>query len=134
LHGFLSYILKCAVTGKPYTIIGYKGKQVRDQIHCADVIAVFDRFIVTPKPGEAYNIGGGKENSASIIEVIDMLSEHGLKLKWDYKESPRIGDHICYYSDLRKLKAHFPGWQLEHSLPSIVADIVEAERRKLAAP
>ena len=129
LHGFLSYIIKCAVTGTPYTIFGYKGKQVRDQIHCADVISAFEAYIQNPTPGAVYNIGGGKQNAASVLEVINMLREHGLNLDYTLSDDNRVGDHICYYSDMSKFKKDYPGWSIQHSLSDIIAEMVENESK-----
>lgn len=130
LHGFLAYIVDCAVKGKPYTIIGYKGKQVRDQIHSSDVILAIDEFFKNPRQGEAYNLGGTKENSASILEVVKILKEEfNLDLKWEYKDSPRIGDHICYYSDMSKFKAHYPNWRLTKSLREIIKEMIESKKQ-----
>ena len=129
LHGFLSYIVKCAMTDRHYTIFGYKGKQVRDQIHSTDVISAFNEFIKNPKKGEVYNIGGGKENSASILEIIDMIEElSGKRLNYTLSEKNREGDHICYYTDLRKLKSHFPTWKLTKTLKDIIEEIIEVHR------
>jgi CDP-paratose 2-epimerase len=131
LHGFLSYLVKVAVRDEPYTIIGYKGKQVRDQIHSFDVVAAFDAFAENPRPGEVYNLGGGRDNSASILESISMIEERlGRAVRTSYTESPRIGDHICYISDLTKLTSHYPGWGITRSLASIVDEIIESESRK----
>jgi CDP-paratose 2-epimerase len=128
LHGFLSYLVHVAVTGKPYTIFGYKGKQVRDQIHSHDVIMSFEAFAQNPRPGEVYNLGGGRDNGASVLECIDLIHElTGYKVSWKYLERNRIGDHICYMSDLRKMKNHFPGWSLTRSLPEIIREMVKAE-------
>jgi CDP-paratose 2-epimerase len=128
LHGFLSYLVKVAVTGGTYTVFGYKGKQVRDQIHSADVILAFAAFAESPRPGEVYNLGGGRENSASVLECIALVEElTGRPLKRTYVDQNRIGDHICYISDLRKLKAHFPGWSLTRGLKDIVGEIVAAQ-------
>ena len=128
LHGFLSYLVKVAVTGSTYTIYGYKGKQVRDQIHSIDVIRAFEAFANDPRPGEVYNLGGGRENSASVLECIAMVEEMtGRPLKRTYVDQNRIGDHICYISDLRKLKSHFPSWSLTRGLKDIVGEIVEAQ-------
>jgi CDP-paratose 2-epimerase len=130
LHGFLSYLVKVAVSGKPYSIFGYKGKQVRDQIHSADVIAAFEAFARNPKPGEVYNLGGGRDNAASVLECITMIEEQsGRKVEWTYKDENRIGDHICYISDLRKLRRDFPEWNITRSLPDIIKEIVETEQR-----
>lgn len=128
LHGFLSWLVRVAVAGERYKVFGYKGKQVRDQIHSADVVALFDAFIATPRAGEVYNLGGGRENSASIIECFDMIEARiGKKVEWDYVDEPRRGDHICYISDLRKIRSHFPGWRITRSLDTIVDEMVGAE-------
>lgn len=132
LHGFLSYLIHVAVTGKPYRIFGYKGKQVRDQIHSQDVIRAFEAFATDPRPGEVYNLGGGRENAASVLECIELIREiGGYEIDWSYEESNRIGDHICYMSDLRKLRSHYPSWSIEHDLRSIVGEMIEAEKAKL---
>jgi CDP-paratose 2-epimerase len=126
LHGFLSYIVNCAVTHQPYKIFGYKGKQVRDQIHSVDVIQALELFRNAPRPGEAYNLGGGFSNSASVLEIIESLqSDFGLSLQYTVVDSARKGDHICYYSDLTKLKTHYPGFRLKMSLDSILKEMVE---------
>ena len=125
LHGYLSYIVKCAVLKKPYVIFGYKGKQVRDQIHCDDVISIFEQFISSPKVGEVYNIGGCKENSISIIETIDILKSLGHDLITSYVETSRKGDHICYYTDMSKFKSHFPTWKMQYSVSDTINEIVE---------
>jgi CDP-paratose 2-epimerase len=124
LHGYLAYIVHCAVIGKKYTVYGYKGKQVRDQIHSHDVAQLFLQFFRQPRYGEVYNLGGGRGNSISILETVDMLAAMGYKLEYDYKDQNRKGDHICYISDLSKLHAHFPDWKLEYDLPRIVSEIV----------
>lgn len=127
LHGFLSYIVYCAVTEKPYTIYGYKGKQVRDQIHSYDVVSAFDCFIKNPKQGEVYNIGGGKSNSASILEIIDLIKKQtGYNLNYTYSDANRAGDHICYYSDMTKFKNHFPDWNITYDLKKIVKEIASS--------
>lgn len=120
LHGFLAYFFKALREGRHYTIFGYKGKQVRDQIHSNDVVRAMDAYIQAPRPGEVYNLGGGKGNSVSILECIDRV-EHltGKKLDYTYSDTSRIGDHICYYSDLRKLKKHYPSWDITHSIDDI---------------
>jgi CDP-paratose 2-epimerase len=127
LHGYLTYIIVCAVSGRPYTVWGYKGKQVRDQIHSRDVASLFLEFYKNPRCGEVYNLGGGRQNSISILETIDLLAEMGFQLKYDYHPTNRIGDHICYISDLTKIRSHFPHWQLEYDLPKIVNEIVERQ-------
>jgi CDP-paratose 2-epimerase len=134
LHGFMSYLVHCAVAGKPYTIFGYKGKQVRDQIHSHDVIRAFELFAEAPRQGEVYNLGGGRENAASVLECIAMIKDiSGHELQWSYSDQNRIGDHICYMSDLRKLKSHYPGWGITRSLPEITREMVAAEVARLEA-
>lgn len=126
LHGFLNYLVKVALEEGPYTIFGYKGKQVRDQIHCHDVINAFWNFAQNPRPGEVYNLGGGKGNAASLTECVSMIEERtGKKPNLTYSDTNRIGDHICYYSDLRKLKEHYPDWDLTYSLDRIVDEMIE---------
>jgi len=124
LHGYLAYIVMCAVTGRPYTVYGYKGKQVRDQIHSRDVASVFLQFFYRPRPGEVYNLGGGRENSISLLETIEMLRGIGFSLKYEMQEQNRVGDHICYISDLSKLRSHFPQWRLEYDLHRIIEELV----------
>ena len=125
LHGFLAYIVLCAKTGKPYTIYGYKGKQVRDQIHSRDVVSAFYEFYLNPKKGVAYNLGGCKKNSASVLEIIDLLDkDFGLRLNYSYSDKNRIGDHICYYSDMTKFILDFPNWKIKFSLHDIITEIV----------
>jgi CDP-paratose 2-epimerase len=125
LHGFLSYLVKVALTGGHYKIIGYKGKQVRDQIHAHDVVRALEEFAKNPRPGEVYNLGGGRENSASVLECIDAIQElTGRKLSYEYVSENRKGDHICYISDLRKLRAHYPAWSITRSLPDILREMV----------
>lgn len=131
LHGFLSYLVKVAIAGEPYTVIGYKGKQVRDQIHSVDVVSLFDEFIAAPRPGQVYNLGGGRENSVSILECFTKIEERtGKKIEWEYVDEARRGDHICYISDLRKSKCHFPRWRITRSLDNILDEMVEAELRR----
>jgi CDP-paratose 2-epimerase len=127
LHGYLTYIIVCAVTSRRYTIRGYKGKQVRDQIHCHDVARLFLEFYRQPRCGEVYNLGGGRQNSVSILETIDLLESLGLKLQYEYDETNRVGDHICYISDLSKIRSHFPTWKLEYDLPAIIDEIVRRQ-------
>lgn len=126
LHGFLSYIVKCAIKKKTYTIFGYKGKQVRDQIHCYDVSAAFQHFMDSPRPGEVYNLGGCRNNSASVLEIIDSLEEKGYKLTYQVKEEPRIGDHICYISNMSKFKRDYPRWSHQKNLNTILDDIINS--------
>lgn len=126
LHGFLNYLVKIAVENKEYTIFGYKGKQVRDQIHSLDVVKAFECYIKSPRPGEVYNIGGGRLNSASILECISIIEEvSGLKINYNISDKNRIGDHICYISNLNKLKTHFPEWDIRICLRDIIQEMVE---------
>jgi CDP-paratose 2-epimerase len=131
LHGYLAYIVHCAVAGKEYTIYGYKGKQVRDQIHSYDVARLFLEFFHAPRYGEVYNLGGGRQNSLSILETIDTLAGMGLKLRYSYSDTNRAGDHICYISDLTKLRSHFPQWRMQYDLPRILNQIVERHLAKV---
>jgi CDP-paratose 2-epimerase len=127
MHGFLAYFFKAAACRRPYTIFGYKGKQVRDQIHSHDVVRAFESFIENPRPGEVYNLGGGKRNSVSILETLDRVqSLLGLKVETTYSDQARIGDHICYYSDLAKMRSHFPGWDITRSLDDIFEEFARA--------
>lgn len=131
LHGFLSYLVHVAVTGKPYTIFGYKGKQVRDQIECSDVIKAFEAFAGNPRPGEVYNIGGGRGNAASVLECIDMIEDiSGYKIDYKLGDENRKGDHICYISDLTKLRTHYPQWDITISLKDILTQMIAAEEAK----
>jgi CDP-paratose 2-epimerase len=133
LHGYLTFIAKCAVRGEPYRVIGYKGKQVRDQIHCRDVARLFFEFYKRPRAGEVYNLGGGRENSISILETIDLLAAMGYPLNWTYDDTPRTGDHICYITDLTKVQAHFPAWRPEYSVSDILKQIVSRHERARGA-
>ena len=135
LHGFLSYLVKCNLEGRRYTVFGYLGKQVRDNIHAADVAAFIARFIAAPRPAAVYNIGGGKSNSCSILEAFAMAADRsGKPMDWVYDEKPREGDHICYYSDLRKMQADYPGWRPEVSLAETFDQIVAAWERRADVP
>ena len=127
LHGFLSYLVKCNLEGKHYTVFGYKGKQVRDNIHSADVAAFMDAFIESPRVAEVYNIGGGKANTCSILEAFSMVEEiSGRRMQYQYSEQHREGDHICYYSDLRKMRSHYPQWDITISLQECLRQMVQA--------
>ena len=128
LHGFLSYLVHTALREGEYTIFGYKGKQVRDQIHSADVIDAFWAFAQDPRPGEAYNLGGGKQNAASLLECVELIAEAsgGKRPQLSYDERARIGDHICYYTDMGKFRSHYPGWEQRYELPAIVDEMVGA--------
>ena len=135
LHGFLSYLVKVAVTGQTYTVYGYKGKQVRDNIHSHDVIRAMEEFAANPRPGEVYNLGGGRANSVSILEAIERIDLiTGRKLNWVYQDQNRKGDHICYISDLRKLRTHFPNWTITRSLNDTLEEIVKAQAHPVVNP
>lgn len=124
LHGFLSYLVKCNVQRKVYRIYGYQGKQVRDNIHSVDVAMFIEQFIDAPRQGEVYNIGGGKANSISILEAFELVEAFtGIKQESEYVPTPRIGDHICYYSDLRKIKSHYPKWEVSIPIETIVKQL-----------
>ena len=127
LHGFLSYLVKCNLEGREYKVFGYKGKQVRDNIHSLDVALFMAAFIGAPRCGEVYNIGGGKPNSTSILEAFTTVEGFtGKKQEFTYMDQNRIGDHICYYSDLSKMRSHYPQWDITQSLESTIGQIVEA--------
>lgn len=131
LHGFLSYLVKCNLEGREYRIYGYKGKQVRDNIHSLDVARFMAAFVESPRCGEVYNLGGGKANSCSILEAFRMVERlTGRAQVYRYLEQPRIGDHICYYSDLRKMRAHYPKWDISRTLEQTIGEIVEAWQRR----
>ena len=128
LHGFLSYLAKQAVAGETYTIIGYKGKQVRDQIHSADVVNAIAAFCAAPRPGAVYNLGGGRANSASVLECISMIEAAMERpVTTEYSPRARTGDHICYISDMRRFRRDYPDWELTYDLDSIVEEMVRAE-------
>jgi CDP-paratose 2-epimerase len=127
LHGFLSYLVKCNLEGREYKLFGYKGKQVRDNIHSLDVARFMHEFYLSPRCGEVYNLGGGKENSCSVLEAFSIIQNYsGHSMKYTYIEQNRIGDHICYYSDLRKMQAHYPNWNITKSLDQIIKEIADA--------
>jgi CDP-paratose 2-epimerase len=131
LHGFLSYLVRCNVEGRQYRVHGYKGKQVRDNIHSFDVARFIHAFSENPRRGEVYNIGGGRANSTSILEAFDHISRlSGKSMLWEYSEKHRHGDHICYISDLSKMKAHFPGWDISKSLEQIFVEIFESAQTR----
>lgn len=124
LHGFLSYLMKCVCVGRPYTIYGYKGKQVRDNIHSHDLVAAFYNFYKTPRIAEVYNMGGSRYSNCSMLEAIAICEEiSGKSLKWTYTEVNRIGDHIWYISDTGKFQNHYPNWKQEYNLRQLMDDI-----------
>ncbi len=128
-HGFLSYLIRCNVEGRQYKVFGYKGKQVRDNIHAEDVARFMYDFFRAPRVAEVYNIGGGKENSCSILESFDMVEKiTGKAMQWIYIDGNRVGDHICYYSDLRKMRTHYPKWNVSKNLNQIFEEIAEKWR------
>lgn len=134
LHGFLAYLMKCAVTGTPYTIFGYKRKQVRDNIHSADLIRAFHEFAKNPRPGEVYNMGGGRFSNCSMLEAIELCQNiSGRTLNWKYVDENRVGDHIWWIGDLRRFQSHYPGWNLEYDVPKILEEIYELNRERWAA-
>jgi CDP-paratose 2-epimerase len=131
LHGFLSYLVKCNLEGKEYKILGYKGKQVRDNIHSLDVARFLAAFAEAPRSGQVYNLGGGKANSVSILEAFKITESFtGQTQKYIYLEQNRLGDHICYYSDLRKMRGHYPKWDITQSLEETIRQIVESWRNR----
>jgi CDP-paratose 2-epimerase len=132
LHGFLSYLVKCNLEERQYTVFGYKGKQVRDNIHSFDVARFIEEFINAPRIAEVYNLGGGKDNTCSILEAFKIAEKYsGKEMSYKYEEKNREGDHICYYSDLRKMKEHYPDWDITKSLDDTIREIVENWQRRL---
>ena len=133
LHGFLSYLIKCNVEGREYKVYGYKGKQVRDNIHSEDVARFMFEFWKAPRVAEVYNLGGGKGNACSILEAFRMAERiTGRPMQYRYVEENRIGDHICYYSDLRKMRAHYPAWDITKNLDQIFEEIAASWMARLA--
>jgi CDP-paratose 2-epimerase len=127
LHGFLSYLMKCTVTGRPYTIFGYKGKQVRDNIHSYDLVNMFWHFYQDPKTGEVYNAGGGRFSNCSMLEAIDLCEAiSGKKLNYSYSDTNRVGDHIWYISDVSKFQRHYPQWEFRYNLSDTLKQIHQA--------
>lgn len=133
LHGFLAYLVQCAVTRKPYTVLGYKGKQVRDNIHSYDLVNAFWHFVMRPRSGEVYNIGGGRHANCSVLEAID-LSERltARPLNWTYEERNRIGDHVWWISDVRRFRSHYPEWTYRYDLEMLLGEIIEGIEHRLA--
>jgi len=124
LHGFLAYLMKCTATGKPYTVFGYRGKQVRDNIHSNDLIRAFERFFLAPRPGEVYNLGGGRSSNCSMLEAIALCEEiSGRPLVWSYVDTHRQGDHKWWISDVSKFASHYPTWRVEYNVPHILREI-----------
>ena len=132
LHGFLSYLIKCNLIEKKYIIYGYKGKQVRDNIHSYDVANFIHEYLKNPKPGEVYNLGGGRKNAISILEAFEMIENiSGKKMQFEYRDENRIGDHICYISDLTKMKSHYSNWKITKKLPEIFQEIYQGWTNRL---
>jgi CDP-paratose 2-epimerase len=135
LHGFLAYLVKCNVTGEKYTVLGYKGKQVRDNIHSFDLVNMFWHFYENPRPGEVYNAGGSRHSNCSMLEAINLCEEiSGKNMNWSYAETNRIGDHIWYISDVRKFQKHYPSWSYRYNLKDILTQIHEAMATRMAMP
>jgi CDP-paratose 2-epimerase len=133
LHGFLAYLIKCGREGIPYTIIGYKGKQVRDQIHSLDVCRAMEAFHGNPRCGEVYNLGGGRANSVSVLEAVARVEQmFGTQMQTSYREQARMGDHICYITDLRKFRHDYPGWNIRMSLDRIFENMLSPEPATVA--
>lgn len=127
LHGFLAYLMRCAITGDHYTIFGYKGKQVRDNIHSYDLVNMFWNFYQQPREGEVYNAGGGRFANCSMLEAIEICERlTGKKMKYSYSEDNRIGDHIWYISDVSKFKKHYPAWNWSYDLDTTLMQIHDA--------
>lgn len=132
LHGFLSYLIKCNVIEKEYTIFGYKGKQVRDNIHSLDVAKFIDAFIANPRIAEVYNLGGGRDNSVSILEAFELISSiSGKEMKYVYSDQARSGDHMCYISDLTKMREHYPNWNITKDIKTTFVEIFESWQNRL---
>src|SRR5437867_598225 len=130
LQGFLSYLMICAVSGRPYRVLGYKGKQVRDNIHSFDLVEAFAEFIRAPRAGEVYNIGGSRHSNCSMLEAIEICEEiSGKKLNWTYEKANRIGDHIWWMSDVRKFQRHYPQWRFTYGMREMLEEIYAAVRR-----
>ena len=130
LHGFLNYLVKCNLKKIKYNIFGYKGKQVRDNIHSYDLINAFWHFHLNPKKGEVYNIGGSLKNNCSILEAIKLIETMtNQKMIYSFNRKNRVGDHICYISDISKFKKHYPKWRLKYSLKNIIKQIIKEMKK-----
>ncbi len=136
LHGFLAYLMKCAVEDRPYTVFGYNGKQVRDNLHSWDLANAFWEVFQSPRVAEVYNMGGGRESNCSMLEAIDMCEEMtGRSLRWSYKDLSRVGDHMWWIGDLTRFRTHYPNWQVTRNVPQILQEIMEGlAERGMAAP
>ncbi len=135
LHGFLAYLMKCAVTGTEYSIFGYKRKQVRDNIHSNDLIRAFDAFFSNPRSGEVYNMGGSRFSNCSMVEAIAMCEQiSGRRLNWKYVDQNRVGDHIWYISDVSRFQQHYPEWKYKYDVPAILRQIYEMNVERWTSP
>jgi CDP-paratose 2-epimerase len=133
LHGFLAYLVKCAVTGKTYTVHGYKGKQVRDNIHSRDLVEAFWQFFRNPRSGAVYNIGGSRHSNCSVLEAIERIEGlNGKPLRFELSEQARSGDHMWWISDVGKFQRDYPEWSYQYDLNRILREMVEATREKVA--
>jgi CDP-paratose 2-epimerase len=133
LHGFLAYLMRCAATGEPYTIFGYKGKQVRDCLHSMDLVRMFQEFFEAPRVGEVYNAGGGRASNCSMLEAIAICEEiTGKQVRYKYSDVNRVGDHIWYVSSVAKFQAHYPGWRMRYDVRGILEEIYEINRHRWA--
>lgn len=133
LHGFLAYLAKCALTGDSYTVFGYQGKQVRDNIHSADLVTAFWHFFQNPRIGEIYNIGGGRYANCSMLEAISMAEDiTGREFNWTYSDDNRIGDHIWWISDISRFESHYPNWKITHGIQDIMHAVIEGQSERLS--
>lgn len=131
LHGFLAFVMRCAMTRTPYTVFGYRGKQVRDVIHSRDVLSAIDLFVANPRPGEVYNLGGGRDSNVSVLEAIELCEEvAGTRIEWTYEPSHRLGDHIWWISDMSKFRTDYPTWRMEYDVRRIAEEIYEENRER----
>jgi CDP-paratose 2-epimerase len=134
LHGFLSYLMRCTVTGEPYTVFGYGGKQVRDNIHSADLIDACMAFVDSPRKAAVYNIGGGRQSNCSMVEAIDLCQRiAGRELSWELSDEPRRGDHRWWISDLDEFRADYPDWGIRRGIETILREIYELNAERWAA-
>ena len=132
LHGFLAYLAKCALTGHPYTVFGYQGKQVRDNIHSHDLVNAFWQFFKEPRSAEIYNIGGGRYANCSMLEAISMTEEiTGREFNWAYSDTHRVGDHIWWISDITHFQTHYPHWPLRYSIREIMQTVIDGQSERL---
>jgi len=134
LHGFLAYLVRCAVTGRPYTVYGHKGKQVRDNIHSNDLVQCFWHFYQDPKPGAVYNIGGSRFSNCSILEAIHLIAElSGYEVTYRLSDNARSGDHIWWISDVRRFQLDYPSWAYTYDLNAILTEVIEAAKERYGA-